>query len=319
MKQRLLFDGSSGPLLIEPSDGQRDLADVTSGAARRLAADLLEHGAILFRGFRVEAVQHFDAFVWALGMHRLDYMYRSTPRTAVGDRIFTATEYPASQEIPLHNENAYQRRWPLEIALCCLVPATAGGETPISSMRAVTRQIGLPLIEKFATEGVRYVRHYHPYADLPWQRVFQTEDRATMARYCQEQDIELEWLPGDVLRTAQRCQGTTRHPATGEEIFFNQAHLFHVSSLGEEASASMASVFGSDRLPRQAFYGSGQDIPRDTLTQVRTGFAANAVSFKWRAGDVLLLDNLQYAHGRRAYQGARKVLAALLDSSSTDS
>src|ERR1700727_2198268 len=100
MKHKFLFDTSSGPIVIEPSNGRLDLADAVAGCWSRLSTDLIDHGALLFRGFRVESAQHFDAFVQALDVHKLDYMYRSTPRTAVGDRIFTATENPASTKIP---------------------------------------------------------------------------------------------------------------------------------------------------------------------------------------------------------------------------
>jgi hypothetical protein len=34
--------------------------------------------------------------------------------------------------------------------------------------------------------------------------------------------------------------------------------------------------------------------------------------FDWRAGDVLLIDNILVSHGRRPYKGSRRVLAALI-------
>jgi alpha-ketoglutarate-dependent taurine dioxygenase len=37
------------------------------------------------------------------------------------------------------------------------------------------------------------------------------------------------------------------------------------------------------------------------------------VEFEWRAGDVLLLDNMLVAHGRRPYSGPRKILTALAE------
>lgn len=229
-KDYLLPKEERTPLVIEPTT-ERNLAEVIRAHPDRIQERLMTHGALLFRGFAIDEVRDFDAFVAAVSPHRMDYVYGSTPRTALGSRIFTATEYPENLEIPLHNENSYQRTWPLKIALCCLVPATVSGETPIADMRKVTASLGAALVEKFEHKRVRYVRHYRPYVDVPWQKVFGTDDRDTLAEICAQHDIQHEWLDEETLRTSQTCQGAARHPVTGEQVFFNQAHLFHLSAL----------------------------------------------------------------------------------------
>jgi hypothetical protein len=40
-------------------------------------------------------------------------------------------------------------------------------------------------------------------------------------------------------------------------------------------------------------------------------FAREATVFSWQENDVLLLDNMQVAHGRRSYIGERRVLVAM--------
>lgn len=291
------------------------MAELVRTHAAALEERLLDHGAILFRGFSVKGVDDFDRFVEAMTQHRASYTYRSTPRTSVGKGIFTATEYPADQEIPLHNEMAYQRSWPLKVAFCCLHPAESGGETPIADMRRVSANIGQELLDRFEARGVQYIRHYRPHIDLPWQVVFQTDDRTALADFCRANSIVHEWLDAETLRTIQACQGVARHPLTGDRIFFNQAHLFHVSSLGEEQARSVIDVFGAARLPRHARFGDAQEIDPLDLDTVRSAFRREATAFRWQAGDILLADNMQVAHGRRPYTGKRQVLAALLDPS----
>lgn len=312
--ERPLHEGCRSPSVIEPRERSQRLDELLSSSRGEIAAKLLEHGALLFRGFDVRNVADFDRVVGAATGDRIDYVYSSTPRTALGNRIFTATEYPPPEEIPLHNENSYQRQWPLRIALCCLTPAARGGETPIAEMRRVTAAIAPELLEKFETRGVRYVRHYHPYVDLSWQQAFRTEDKAEVARLCTLHEIDYEWLDEETLRTVQVCHGTARHPITGEHVFFNQAHLFHVTSIGEDAASDLISLLGEDRLPRQTYYGDGAQIPAADLEAVRSAFRSAAISFPWQAGDVLLVDNMQFAHGRRPFQGTRKVVVALMDS-----
>ena len=313
LQQRLMYESSRMPLVIEAARSGGSLADSIQTNRDLLDARLLEHGALLFRGFGVTDVTQFESVVNAISPQRLDYMYRSTPRTAVGDRIFTASEYPADQEIPLHNENAYQRDWPLKLAFCCVHPAVAGGQTPIADTRQVTGAIGPELLEKFASRGVKYVRHYRPGTDLSWQTVFQTDERRAVEQFCSVRDIGYEWLDEETLRTYQVCPADARHPITGERVFFNQAHLFHVSSMGEEAAQALLDVFGADRLPRHACYGDGAEFTAEELQAVRTAYGRAALSFNWHKGDVLLLDNVQAAHGRRPFAGRRRVLTSLMD------
>ncbi len=274
---------------------------------------ILEHGGVLFRGFRVTEAADYQAMIDVLGTKPMDYVYKSTPRTHVYRDVFTATEYPPQLEIPLHCENAYQREWPLWISLCCLTPATGGGgQTPIAHLRRVTAAIAPHILDRFAQHGVKYIRHYRPHVDLPWEDVFKTNDRAQVARYCNENDIHHEWVDHETLRTEQVCQGVAGHPTTGEQVFFNQAHLFHVSSLGPKVATDMIKFFGKERLPRDAKFGDGQDIEAKDLEAVRTAFRSAAVDWNWRRGDIVILDNMQFAHGRRAYSGERRVLASLL-------
>jgi alpha-ketoglutarate-dependent taurine dioxygenase len=311
--QRLFAEGPS-PLLVTPSSGSPDLAVIARERSVQIDDMLREHGAVLFRGFDVRSPACFAAFTAAVSEEALDYVYGSTPRTSVGDRVFTASEYPASQEIPLHNENSYHRSWPLRIAFCALVVAASGGETPIAPMDRVTASIPPDVLARFETRGVEYVRHYHEGVDIPWQQVFRTESREEIRNYCRREGISAVWLEDDVLRTSGVCQGVARHPRTGEIVFFNQAHLFHSSSLGGEEREMLQEVFG-DQLPRHARYGDGSEITTGELEAVRAAFRANEIVFQWRRGDALLLDNMQWAHGRRSYTGERLVLAALMNAS----
>jgi alpha-ketoglutarate-dependent taurine dioxygenase len=315
LRMRLQDSHSRMPLVLEPSTIEKDLAALLTGQQAALQAALLEHGALLFRGFRVEDVSDFERFVSITGWRHLDYTYRSTPRKSVTARVYTATEYPPELEIPLHNENSYQHEWPNKLAFCCLQPAASGGETPLADMRRVNAALGEPLLEQFERRGVQYIRHYRPYFDLDWQTVFQTEDPRELSRFCDTHGIIHEWLEDRTLRTIQTSQGVARHPVLRERTFFNQAHLFHVSSLGEEGANALIELFGRDRLPRHACFGDGGEIPLAELATIRQAFAAAAIAFNWEMGDILLIDNMQAAHGRRPYRGARSVVAALLDPS----
>lgn len=302
-----------GPWLIENLSARADPAKFIDRERERVRERLSADGAILLRGFAVATVQDFDRCVDALGYERMDYLFGSTPRTQLGNRIYTATEYPASQEIVLHNENSYHRVWPRFLAFCCLQAAESGGETPIADMEVVTARIDAAVLDEFAARGVKYVRHYRPYVDVPWQQVFGTDDRARVASLCLSEGVQSRWLDDETLRTEQVSQGVIEHPRSKRRTIFNQAHLFHVSSLGHEAAQALISHYGLDQLPRHCHFGDGGEMSIGVLENLRAAFRGSSWSYPWRNGDVLLLDNMRFAHGRRSYKGPRRVVTALLE------
>jgi hypothetical protein len=193
-------------------------------------------------------------------------------------------------------------------------PALEGGETPIADSRAIYRDMPPAIRERFADKGVMYVRNYGNGLDVDWQQVFGTDSMSEVEAYCAGHDIECEWKDDGELRTRQICQGTARHPVTGEWVWFNQAHLFHVSNLEPEVRESLLDVVGDEvDLPRNVFYGDGSPIDDETLSTVRGVLEKHKISFPWQAGDVVMLDNMLTAHARAPFKGPRKVIVAMAE------
>lgn len=312
--EHLLTDQDRLPLVFEASSEARSLSEFLSDNRLDIDAKLLKHGALLFRGFDCHTLEDFDRISSKYSSKRIEYTYRSTPRSLLADRIYTTTEYPAQHTIALHNENAYNSEWPLHLMFACLTPSLTRGATPLADMLKVTSSIDQSVIDAFEAKGVMYVRHYGEDIDLPWQTVFQTSNKDDVGKFCLEKGIKYAWLnEGQTLRTQQVCQGMATHPVLGHKIFFNQSHLFHVSNNGDTLAEEMINIFGLDRLPRNAFFGDGSEIPGYMLEHIRECFEKHSCRFSWQRGDCLLIDNMQVAHGREPYTGPRKVLAALFN------
>jgi alpha-ketoglutarate-dependent taurine dioxygenase len=101
------------------------------------------------------------------------------------------------------------------------------------------------------------------------------------------------------------------HPRTGEKIWFNQAHLFHASSLGQEIADTLLGSLGEENMPRNSYYGDGSPIEPEVLDLIRAAYEQTKIKFAWQKNDLLLLDNMLFTHGRESYTGARKVLVGM--------
>ncbi|MBX8615770.1 TauD/TfdA family dioxygenase [Pseudomonas cichorii] len=312
---------SQGSELTLPFIFQAPAADDTWQAHREqiqqvVEAELPRAGGVLFRGFAFEGEADFEAFACSFGHELLTYDYASTPRTKLNNRVYTSTEYPAHQVIPLHNEQSYSLNWPMKIWFHCVQASPVGGETPIADSREVYRQLDPVIRQRFADKRLMYVRNYGNGLDLPWQQAFNTEDRAQVEQFCKASNIEFEWDEEGELSTRQVCQAVARHPVSGEWVWFNQAHLFHISNLAPAVRETLISIVGEEGVPRNVFYGDGSPIELEALEHVRAVLQRCQVSFPWQAGDVLMLDNMLVAHGRSTFQGARKVVVAMAEPAS---
>jgi len=302
---------SALPLLVQPALETLSLADWVLDNHMTVARWLEHHGGILFRGFQVQDVAGFNRFIQKVASPLMPYLYGSTPRTHVKGSVYTSTEYPANRSIPLHNEMAYARQWPLRIAFYCQQATDSGGETPIADSRRVLARLPLSLRSQFQKHGVLYVRNYGGGFDLSWQDVFQTEDPRAVEAYCRQAQIRFTWYGHDQLQTQQVCQAVVSHPHTDEAVWFNQAHLFNINTLEPTVRENLLATMAVDKVPRNTFYGDGTEITTEALNMIYQAYDAETITFSWQSGDVLLLDNLLSAHGRRPFKGARQVFASM--------
>lgn len=271
-----------------------------------------QHGVVLFRGFNVATTEAFYNFSRLFTNELIEYTESSTPRTKVADKVYTSTEYPSEQFIPMHNEHSYSSHWPGKVWFHCVEAATKGGQTPLADSRKVLQNISIATRKKFEAKGVMYVRNFSGQVDLHWKDVFQTSVKSEVEAYCEKHGLRYEWVK-DGLRTVRVGQALHTHPVTGEEVWFNQAHLFHITGLPEEAAAYLMDYYGKENLPRNTYYGDGTEIEEEVLAEIREAYDRSMITFDWQPGDIVMVDNVLYAHGRFPFEGKRRVLVAMAE------
>lgn len=301
------------PHVIEAHEGEELLGRIGRDRAairRRLRSD----GAVLLRGFTAGGVDGFESAVRELsGEAPLRYEERSSPRSTIKGRVYTSTDYPPHEEIFFHNENSYRVSWPMSLYFYCVEPPGGRGATPLSDTRRVLSLLDPAVREEFERRGWKVVRNFGSEFGLSWQEVYDTDDRAQVERFCAANGVAVEWRPDGGLRTSSVRDAVHRHPETGEEVWFNHAAIFHISTLSPENREGMLELFGEEDLPNQSYFGDGADIPDDVMAHVRDCYRTAATRFDWSRDDVLVIDNMLTAHGREPFTRPRTIAVAMAE------
>jgi alpha-ketoglutarate-dependent taurine dioxygenase len=311
-----LRPSSSFPTVISPEDPS--MATTLTSWLRSERASvmrvLVSCGAVLFRDFQLRTSDDFAAVLGSFESELRRYIEGQSPRQQVAAGIYTSTEYPARFAITLHNELSYAKSPPRRIHFYCCTPPESGGETPMVEGRRLLRALPQRIVEKFRKHGIRYVKVMHGGTGLgkSWQEHFETDSRDTVESYLRASDVQWEWRSNGSLRTSQLRPAVIKHPESQEEVWFNQATLWHYSDRGKVGYQLLSDV-GEANLPTNAYYGDGSAIDEDDLAEIRRITWEESVAFPWQSGDLLILDNCLMAHGRKPYAGSRRILVAMAD------
>jgi len=303
------------PMVIESNQKDRGLQMLND--LIRLNKDffqlqLLQYGALLFRGFQIQTADEFSSFVEKFsGRDFFNYAGGASPRREVKKDIYNSTEYPPQLSLDLHNELSYSKTYPQHLYFFCLTAPERGGETTLGNSRRILRALRPKIVGLFKYKKVLYERNLR--ADkgsgYSWQEVFETDDKQEVKEICRRTGTDYEWNINDSLCLRQICPATLFHPETAEEVWFNQALGFHTSTLDEETLSALHAAKEKPRL--NSFFGDGSPICRLMLEHIRGVLGKETILHKWQEGDILILDNILTAHGRMPFSGARKIILAM--------
>ncbi len=273
-----------------------------------------EHGAILFRGFPLVTAQDFDAFVAAFNLPNFTYedSLSNAVRTNRTPRVFTANEAPADVSIFLHHEMAQTPIYPSKLFFFCEQTAEQGGATPICRSDVLFGRLTKEL-PNFATDCVKkglLYSHIMPAADdaaSGMGRSWQSTWKATTPEQAEARMTSLgytwQWQNNGCLKVTTPRLQAVRDLGDGRTSFFNQliAAFRGWKDTRNDPSKSIT-------------FGDGTALDKATMQRVIDMAEEITFNIPWQTGDVALVDNYVAMHGRRTFQGTRKVLASLVAS-----
>jgi alpha-ketoglutarate-dependent taurine dioxygenase len=316
------------PVMLTPLAGETLQALLTE-QREAIAATLRQYGAILFRGFDLKSPEDFRAAAALAFENGLrSYIGGVSPRGQVMAGVYESTTFPAHLRIPQHNEMAYLPDSPRALAFFCEVEPEQGGETPLADSRVIYETMPEEVRTPFEEAGIAYHRYlYGPRWNIhhltrnrlvklhtSWMAAFSSEDPAVVERACAESGGTVKWDREEGAKINNILPAFRRHPETGEKVWFNQVTTF----LSAPRSTGLLRWLlyhiaypNPFRRPFHATLGDGRPITLRQLKILNQAVDEATVRFRWKGGDLLLVDNFLVTHGRMPFRGKRRILVAI--------
>jgi alpha-ketoglutarate-dependent taurine dioxygenase len=277
-----------------------------------LRAAVARHGSLLVCGLELR-----DAAMTAAVFRQLAALMIEkeayAPRRSYSPGVYSSTKWPAHQPMCMHHELSYMLEFPGLMLFACLVAPTEGGATPVADSPTVLNALPPELVKRFEQLGWLLVRNYNDDIGASVAEAFGTDDRRAVESYCRANAIRFEWQPDGTLRTWQRRSAVVRHPLTGARCWFNQIAFLNAWTMDPEVREYLMDTYGKDALPFDTRFGNGDRIGADVVESINEVYEANTARERWRAGDLMLVDNIRTAHAREPFEGPREVIVGMAD------
>lgn len=321
MKVEPLIEGKTLPLLINQP------ANLSLGQTaewiktHRVSLDSLarQAGVLVLRHVPMDTPVDFQLICQGFRPELKKYVGGDSPRTALAEFVYTSTEYGSELEVLLHNELSYAGWSPDWVFFGSLEPAETGGETQVADGREIYRKLDSNIRQCFEEKGVIYLQHLRdnstPGPGKSWQETFETEACSDTEDYLRRSGMDFEWTSLGI-RTTARHPAIIEHPLTGDKCWHNQADQWHrlipsvKDSVGDSAEPGHASS-GTEALGNHVIFGDGSEINPQDLIRVREVSRSCEAVFRWKKGDVMIIDNIMAMHGRKPFSGRRQTVVAM--------
>jgi hypothetical protein len=276
------------------------------------AAQLSAHGAILIRGLNIKTDEEFDRFIQLFGWHNFTYAesLSNAVRRNRTERVFTANEAPSEVSIFLHHEMAQTPVSPSKLFFYCEQAASKGGATPICRSDILLERMRLKIpkfIDQCVKKGVRYSQTMPLQDDFSsgqgrsWKDTLSAQNQLEAEEKLTKLGYIWSWREDLSLSVTSPTLPAVHTLEDGRDVFFNQliAAFRGWKDLRDSAKKSIQ-------------FGDYSTIDSEDMAVAIELAEELTFDIVWQTGDVVLLDNYLVMHGRRPFQGVRKVLASLV-------
>jgi hypothetical protein len=267
---------SVGPFLM--IEGNGNISPLMVGPDL-LEREIRRHGALLLRGFDFD-VGTFRRFADRLCVASV--FNESKNRALIDAESNIQSVDLGANPFPLHPELAREPWRPDACLFACFTAPTSGGETTVCDGVEIARRLPPFLVEKMRGRSLLYLQPAPPIALDYWLGTA-TPDARQLASPPPQCPYFFREVDGRIMRGFLRP--LLQKPMFHDGLAFANFLLFARDALG---------------ISHFPLLDDGETVPDEWVDAVRQ--AAEPITFPlaWKGGDILVLDNSRFMHGRRA-------------------
>ena len=245
-------------------------------------------GILLFKGFGVNHNQMKEFAELFSSNLVADYI-----RPRVGADQFIHFVDPGMGDLVVHSEHAYSPLRPDVIWFCCAVPAAQDGETIFCDGVQVWKELSQSTKQLFLEKKLNFV-----YESIPseiFKRLISPD--ATMA------DIKL---------MLDSLEGVTYQINEDESI-----RMEYACSAVVKTKYGNYDAFANSLLPQyagegKAAFADGSLVPSQVIEEIKEVADKLMGKISWQAGDLAMIDNSRFMHGRREFNDEKRQIFSTL-------
>lgn len=328
------------PLVYEPGKDKvlQDLTDWINKNQKEWREDLKTYGAVLLRGFPVHEATDFQSILLATDEKLGEFYLGTSPRDQVVKHVFTASELPPHYPIMQHAEMSFLDNPPKLLFFYAEKASETGGETPLTDLREIYKEIDPKIKEKIKEHGIRYRRRYDGpskkarfslWKTKRWDEMFGTTNLDEVKKISDENRFQLDWSGLDSLTITNEQSGFRIHPEAKTTAWHNHSQTFHYQAAVSEVwkifkrqktfrslgvailltlLTTIKRISGEKSHDVHVTYGNGEEITTKEMKSISNLFWRHLVAIPWQTGDILIIDNFSVSHGRLPFTGPRRIL-----------
>ena len=200
--------------------------------------------------------------------------------------------------------------YPSKLFFFCELASESGGATPICRSDILLEHIQREIPDFIAActeKGVRYSQTMPSENDLnsgqgrSWSSTLSAATKQDAELKLQRLGYDWEWQDKGTLSVTTPVLAAIRTLDDGRQVFFNQL-IAAFRGWQDARNVSEKSIC----------YGDNSPISNQDMEVVISLSELLTFDVPWQTGDIVLVDNFLTMHGRRPFEGKRRVLASLV-------
>lgn len=312
------------------------LFDLIHKHRAEIIIQLNQYGALLFRGFACQSVEHFSKAIDLCNLGtRCSTKDYEIARTILSNEIYTSSDLPAPMYLPLHHEKPRTKNPPNHIYFCCITPAEEGGATLLGNAGDIWLDMPISIQDKIMKHGIVYKQFFHgkslkqsllksilnSSSARCWKDYFGTEHKVQIEERLKIENLEWEWVHGgNDLIVWNYLPGAITHPVTNRTLWFNSSGYlnFYSNLLYGELDALKSYKYlanryliAKDMLPVVCHYGDKTPFSSIEITEINKVIKQHTYTLYWQPGDFMIVDNYTFMHGKEPHFGDRLLYACM--------